>query len=630
MSIVAKTNKIIAEINYVNLLNNFQIFKIKNSVKTKEYQKFYSKIFKEIKPLAHAVCKEYTIIACNVDFDIFPFQKKYEIRQLRIVEIKKEQIYLLVNLFNSLLAKRSNYFEIEGNVYDLYYIAERKSSKLTTIKISVNREMLLKIDTVNFIQTENKKDKDINRYVIRGDKLVKSNDSREDETYYKKGNYASKKTSFNFLGTDLKGYKSSKIFILNNYLKSLKSYFGDFITIRFEEIQMAISAYDTDTSIKKRKKIMQTDIIKTINAGGGIHIANLCNNNNEEIQELQRLITSYSKGQLSSTTSNNLEHKKMNITITFDKDYYKKKKEEDVYKKTKINRVITQNITNNVLKKINETLLHVLLKELVIKHELNTKKMILPKNNNKEKFIFVYPITKKSKVYDFIKIEIENSKIEFTELSSTELSKCQEIISGVYYPEVVEAIIFHQDDTNYIVNTSKFMLPDLQKIEEIRSEYEKQKNVNVDKLIAMLCNYTHLEGTEKIIKTINSKADIFTNTIDIKSIKINNREIRKNIENLFDVNMTFNLRRKEYQIIDPLIAIRFNEEHNLYTVGASGNINQNIIKANLIRQVRVYQRSKSLLKPIISMLDEYFVRNGQFTVLPFPIKYCREYSLQIL
>lgn len=624
MSVIAGTNKITVEIDYAELLNRFQIFKIKNNSKNaKEYQRFYFSIRKEMKPLAHSVGSKYTLIACGTDFNINSFQNDYEIVQLRIAEIQREQKYLLVNLINSLLARSSKYFEVESDAYGLYYIAERKTSKITALKITIDKNMLLRISAVNFMKTKNKKDKD--RYIIKGNKLVRSDEYREDEIYFKKGNYITSKTSFNFFGTNLKEYKNSKIFILNRYLSSLRSHFGDMITIRFEELQLDLSTYDTDTRLKQRKQMIQTNIIKAINEYGGLHIANLCKADDEKVRELQKLIMEYSQGQIIATTSDNIESKKANITITFDEDYYKKHQQEDVYKKTKARGLVSQNITTEVLKKLNETLLHVLLKELVIKHEISAGKMVLPQNYSEEKLVFVYPEQKKgSKEYIFTKIEIENQKMEFTESSSFELAKCREIAFGIQSQEILEAVVFSQNDINYIVKTSKFILPDLQKIEELRVDYEKPAKMDVDELIEIFRKHVRSEDMEELEKEARSKEDIFTNTIDVKSIKISDKKVKKAIEELLNIDLTFNLRRKEHRIVDALMAIRFNEEHSLYTVGVSGNVNQNIAKANLIREVRTY-KGGSLLKPILGMLDEYFVRNGQFTVLPFPLKYCREY-----
>lgn len=66
-----------------------------------------------------------------------------------------------------------------------------------------------------------------------------------------------------------------------------------------------------------------------------------------------------------------------------------------------------------------------------------------------------------------------------------------------------------------------------------------------------------------------------------------------------------------------------------YFVGANTSLRQTIHRSSLLRQLYALQGDDETIKtmfPILEILMSVeFVRNGQYTVKPFPAKYLREY-----
>ena len=67
-----------------------------------------------------------------------------------------------------------------------------------------------------------------------------------------------------------------------------------------------------------------------------------------------------------------------------------------------------------------------------------------------------------------------------------------------------------------------------------------------------------------------------------------------------------------------------NSKFAYYYVGIHHNDKMNSTKANIIREVEA-KYGDLFINDILKSLDEYFVKNKEVTVLPFYLKYLREF-----
>ena len=73
--------------------------------------------------------------------------------------------------------------------------------------------------------------------------------------------------------------------------------------------------------------------------------------------------------------------------------------------------------------------------------------------------------------------------------------------------------------------------------------------------------------------------------------------------------------------------LKINNKIAYYVIGAK-DIKQTFPKTNIIRKIEAI-KGKLLLDELLVMMDEYFVKNKELTVLPYPLKYLREFREMI-
>jgi len=622
------TNKVSVDINYSQLLAKYSIFKITNKANTQEeYKKFYHTIRTELNPLASARSGKYTLVAYSVNKDA-PTNLKYEIKKLMFSELKREKEYVLLNLINSLLPNESLYFGLENDPYGTFYLVKSTKSKLVALKLYVDKNMLVSLRVVTFIKSTRTKDKEI--YALRENRIIRVLERKKDEIYYIKGNYSNSKSTYLFMGFQL-NYKDSKVYVLAKYIEEIERYFGDIVTLEFLESDMVL--FDNAKDIKSRKSELKEKIISFVKSKKKIHIANYSGIDlDESIEKLKSLLVDYVGDDIAISTSNKTSTTGLNLTITRNKEYYIKNKLDDPYKIIKQLNKATQNLTLETLREIissKDTLIHVLLKEVVIKKEIEDRQITLPYKKNPDGFTFICP-KKDKNGHVFYKVSFIQKKMIFADLTSSEKRVCDEIV--MTSSSAVETIIFDKNNNvGYILRTESFVLPRFKEINNLLYDYEKPIYLKSDKVLSLWSDVygdSKKEKEKELIESLSSIKDIYSGNIDVLKLNINGVQKFKNIiSKTVGSKITFNLRRYEYrEFIESLVGIQYKEceEHAKYIVGSEKNLGKTLEKSTLIRELHYY-KGKIPINDILGMLSEYFVKNGSFTVLPFPIKYIREY-----
>jgi len=649
------TNRLKVKFEYSVLLKRYKILKIKNISKAEsfqEYAKFYQSIKKELTPLAHTREKAYTIVALERNV-IVPKSFTYEYTILEYAELKRVKDYAIMNLLLSLLVRESSYFDVSDDPYGLYYLAEIKEQNnpsyniIITIKIAVDTQMYLTLNVVTFrkIYSGSKKDLKQDRYIISGNKLIKS-DEADESTCYIKGGVKGQKQSFPFMNFSY-GYEDTKIFILHQFIHSFRSRFKDIAKVAFERLSMNSFDYgegSSDALSRVKKSIVQS--LK----GCDFNIVNYTDINlDTEIKELQENILEYFSNTVTVKQRQRLSKKSLNITITFPKDFYEKEKICDPYTKLKKLDAVSQNISliKNKLT-ITKTILHVLLKELLMKQDIKERKVSIA-HNSLCGFTFVM-IDREKESSRYKKVYIKESIMSFENLSEEETAHCNRCVSYAKSDnkEIEIVIITDDGDVNYIVRTKGFVLPEIEDIDSLYSERVKSvkpiSKVEVLKTFDIIFNpLITQENRASILEhrgKINALKLIDDENIDLQKLKKlfmlkgepkeASSSFKKAITELSDASIIFNIKAKSYiKLIASLSGIRYtndNDNYSEYSVGIP-SIHQataNMSKAIQLRELHRLQ-GKLLTLDILEMMNEYFVKNGSFTVLPYPIKYVKEY-----
>jgi hypothetical protein len=494
--------------------------------------------------------------------------------------------------------------------------------------------MFLSLNVTTFIKTKSLKD----AYKIDGNKLVRALKKQEGVQLYKKGNYNNRKSPYRFFGL-MKNSKrdliqKSKVYILLQYLKEMERCFSEVVTLGFHSMDTELYTNGSDAIVRKEK--LQERIKEAIGMHA-IHIVNYTDKDlTQEIEELKKSILAYinpeNSVQISSSTK--LKKNAYNLTITYDEDYYIKYKIDDPYVEIHKNRdIIAQNLTLKSLKKVSKdsTLLQVLLKELVIKKEIQERRLILPYHSLFQKVTFIYPYKLKDQEYAFYKAITDGKSIEFKELSDYEQYICSEIAFSVDRDRVLEAILFNGDDIGYITKTKEFPLPKIYEIQTLLHEYNKPKYLHYKKILEIWDSVYKDEKValrDKLLIELEQKRDPITGEVLLTTLDLgkSNSKFKKELEKLSDKKLVLSLKGKKENrhCIDSLIGIRYSKQESKYYIGLLENIPESIEKASPIREAHGY-KGNNFLDIILPMLNEYFVKNGSFTVLPYPLKYIKEY-----
>jgi len=446
-------------------------------------------------------------------------------------------------------------------------------------------------------------------------------------------------TFFDF--SDYKKFTCTKIGVLYEMLDVLNKEYGEYIDIKFKR-------YKIDDVLKcKRKKlesyieIVANEIIKQ-----GIHFV-------DEVK------TSTSKDYLSDIVSKvkeivpdaecsigeELMKEKLNIRYIHDKSFYEAYDSDPHQDEMKDYAV--QHITVENFKSDSDAVIKNILKELVIKNDLNIGKITLDDWNKlgfKNDWLFCVQSDEK---YYFMTVHndgtftIDTAKLElFTE------SKYDKYIEQFSVNNDIIGLISDSDgNINLIKNTDLYSIPDFSFIGDIlKNVAEDEKFTGSDLKVWMedLENTTDNMNTSTIlIDTIPkiddakeySKAEIMGLLKPYKS-----RAAKKEIVNYVFQNtgkLIYSYMRGEEEkneFLSGNIDINYIKESDnsaLFSVGEIGNsMNYSIDRASVLRRIEAVEGSRLFFRDLLPLMGVEFVRNGMLTVLPFPFKYLREYILK--
>lgn len=417
--------------------------------------------------------------------------------------------------------------------------------------------------------------------------------------------------------SNLNEFKNSKIGMLSDVFDSIKEKLSNYLSIDFKSAKTnnIIRHSNTFDYSKLNESIFLIDSIKD-------------ENSNEHLESI--------KGEIENHIPNSKieiykkENKTgYNVKLIHNKSFYQKYEQKDPYKPS--NNI--QHITSEYFKLNSKASIKAIIKELVIKNDIRNKKISIidwSKYNYKNKWIFGI----KSNI-DFYFLTIEYNGVLSYEKFESDLfnqSEYDELCSIYDNDSNIEFIV--KDDIgniNIIKRTNNFTLPEFEKIND--SLIKENSKISIKKDVA-LSVVNEVFETEKV-KEFENK---------IKQIENWNKENllncfkNRNDKKIFvdkvkqetgEVIKSYFRDKSRYEILDSQLDIHsFKEnERNYYFVGIKGKgIQQSISRASVIREIETYGNSEYVFENLLPLMNVDFVKNGDLTVLPFPIKYLREWK----
>ncbi|WP_249981344.1 hypothetical protein [Polaribacter sp. Z022] len=511
----------------------------------------------------------------------------------------KEQIFKIVGLE----------FYIDPNCY-LQLNVKTFSSVLLSKHMEFSKRKLKEYPKYTFVHSTNTLKRVLPSESIKGENLYILKQTS------KKGSL--EKNNIPFLDfSNLNEFKNSKIGMLSDISNSIKEKLSNYLSIDFK-------SSDTNSVIRHSNTFDYSKLNKDIFLFDGIKEEN-SNEHLENVKKEMENIIPKSKIELSKK-----ENKTgYNVKLIHNKSFYQKYEQKDPYKPSNS----IQHITSEDFKQNSKASIKAIIKELVIKNDINNKKISIidwSKYNYNNKWIFGI----KNNV-DFYFLTIEpNGVLSFEKFESDLFNQNEydELCSIYDNDSNIEFIIKDDiENINIIKRTNNFTIPEFEKLNDTLIKENSKISIKKDLALSLMNEVfenekvKEFENKIKQIENWNKKnlLNCFKNRNDKKIF------VEKVKEETGEVLKSYFRDKSRYEILDSQLDIHsFKEnERNYYFVGIKGKgIQQSVSRASVIREIETFGKSEYIFDKLLPLMNVDFVRNGDLTVLPFPIKYLREWN----
>ena len=619
--------------NHENIMDDFDVYESVN-VNYKSYAKYFNQLKDEVKEALSIIYlhrKVYILTKKGMGLK----NSELDIKKIMISRLGESKEFILFKLLvyaKTTIKEKETIFDSDG----LFYIVKASKRVYETVLVNIKKgredEIYFSLNAKNFIKKSDNEKYTEKRDKYRDDKgiLIRLKKGETPKNYFVKQKEFDgyKRSSVDFLQTDWTKRKATKIYTLIRFLKDIRRNLKNYLSVELEELEFKNFELKR-TSAKRNSEI--TDLIKTKISFEkyGLIIEDFVKDNKSKkfiddvtkiIEEEYTSIVSLKKMKSSNSQFNLF----ITESIGSKNDPY-----QDIKKLNKLTQnILLENLENPKI------VLPVLLKELVIKQDIMNRKTSIPNYQNADNMTFYYfNKDNESKKYSVYKMILDRGNISFKEVENRE-SLFDEDEKG-YIDKMLfeisksgseaELIVKNsKGDVNIITKTNYFSIPN---IEHIAKEYEllsKPFNKSYNELVELKDDVPMDRKKEYIdfLENIENRDEINLK-VEVKNKKVKNYLADKFTENL-DKNL--NRSRKKNTVLDILTGIKYskiNDKEAYYVVGTK-EIASSFARSNIIRKIEAIE-GKLLLDEVLVMMDEYFVRNKELTVLPYPLKYLREF-----
>ena len=555
---------------------------------------------------------------------------------------------LLLNSLSSPQHQRLQFNNLTGKLF-LYneslferrkFKEDRLITKIPAIEFKVHSNLSLELRTTTFTSLLLKSKLDFSRKPLhKYAKYTYSHATKsmrrimEDESLVAKDVFIikqepSKKTIIPFLDfNELDSFQESKMGFMAETLDKIENKLSAFLKLSFKVTSIKNTFRTADHN--------QQDIKLTISqTKKPLHIINMVGETAEDyIDVLQDTLKSVLPT-IKTTVSGSHKKQALNIRLLHNKQYYHKYDIKDKYDASLTN---TQHLTIEDFKYSNKTVVKAILKELLIKSDIDNKQVSIldwAQYNFDDDFVFGI---KEDEEFIFLSINPSGKmKFEIMEQTLFNQSEFDDLISIFNDDSTIEGVVKnHLGHINIIRRTGLYTLPNFKEIYSQLKAENKNDNFKLSDIKQWLSE-TDIEDKHKEYygslfndwtKELISKSELLQ-VVDHRSVK---KKLSKHIlEKTGTVVKTYMRDKSKYDLMDSNLDIHsYIEDGKLfYYVGTMGEgIRTKIGRASVIREISGSSDAPIFFDDILPLMNVDFVRFGDLTVVPFPFKYLREWIL---
>ncbi|MHB8128489.1 MAG: hypothetical protein ACYDEX_05790 [Mobilitalea sp.] len=564
---------------------------------------------------------------------------------------------LLINMLSGPINKKLAYNNVSGR---LYYIRPKflkhfpKTFHVLYMRLTKEFYMSMEVTTFSRVmdvygKIPDKKfifDEKTNyfRKKLKGDVIPDSN------CYVEKALSTKKKNKLDFLNFySYEEFCDSKVGIYNEFVNDVKTDLADYIQIK----NGGYESYNNYSFIEEGFENREYGLI--LSKRDFYIVDEIQSKESEQIvSRIQHELINHYSIQVSSE---NYKENSYVIRLIHNKDYYEKNglQDQDLHQQIDTS-VIVQHITFEDFKledKKASPALKKVLQELIIKGDICDHKFSIVNWEKDLKWNFVKADKnwdKESKKYYWIYYKMtimpDGSFVlsDYDNRDFTEDDEWNEIDEALKkhnkWPTEVEGMVYcDYSNLNVILKTEQTTMPNFEKLAATLKMTNKENIVNIEIICIALEEYMTqsdnskyvaaaeemLEGL-KLLGVLESKIGDVLPYLGIRSGfgKDFNRYLFQTTGMLLHPTPKDEEVRSEY--FDAVLNIKYFEKDDkyYYFVGtADKKLNQSLHNACLLREV-ISLGDKLDMSELLKLMAVGFVRNGQYTVLPFPFKYLNE------
>lgn len=241
---------------------------------------------------------------------------------------------------------------------------------------------------------------------------------------------------------------------------------------------------------------------------------------------------------------------------------------------------------------------------------------------------------KKNEEFYFITINTEG-KLHYEKFESNLFNQNEyDELCNIFDEDVNVEFIVKDDigNINIIKRTNNFPFPEFETIYDVLTNESKKIILTKKEVINFIKEiFDDLEKQNNLINKVQSLEvwskktllSSFENRNDRKEFALKIQSEKGEVLNSYLRNTT------RYEILDSQLDIhRFEYENkNFYYVGVKGQgIKYEMSRASVIREISTYKSSSFIFDKLLPLMNVDFVKNGDLTVVPFPIKFLKEWK----
>ena len=479
----------------------------------------------------------------------------------------------------------------------------------------------------------------------------------------------------NFDITDITHFRKSKMGVMEQFLRDVNDNLSKYISIDIVERE---DAQQFDISNLEKKGISELEYGEMLQKKGVV----IVDENDSEISKdiVAKLQEELEKYYHVKAAVGNLSGDAYNIRIIHDGEYYAENEMHDPHSdnlKGYIVQHITEEAEHFTNTKGSSPDIKKIVQELIIKGDVRERMISIfdwKRLDSGKDWTFVLRKKIKTKFgenvehmnfgnkkafnyYNYYRLKIDgNGKMEFDAFCDSNQSETEEWNKICYAYDFVEdkhhgvqnhvegLMYSNIDNIHAILLTREKTLPNISALMDTLIETDAKERVSKEILLKAINDFeTEYIAAGEIISEWKNKLSVETEMITKKSIKkiLNMKsgtasKFNRFLHQKYGIWIDGELRKGEFEYlyqIGNLLNIKYDYNENdyldgrafVYYVGAKGN-NKKTKYPNACCMRKVISLGETLeYEEALPLMTVEFVRNSQFTVLPFPFKYLREY-----